>query len=48
MKRKIITWHGEGKSLFYVVEYDPTDHLNWNIVRTCGTREEAEKWLETA
>jgi hypothetical protein len=40
LSRKVVTWHGESRTLFYVVEGDDTD---WEVVETFHSRQDAEE-----
>jgi hypothetical protein len=43
---KIITWHGESRSLFYVVDaWASTDEQPY-VVRTFHDRADAARWIE--
>lgn len=34
MLRREVIWHGEGRTLVYVVEYDPDDEEIWEVIET--------------
>lgn len=44
---QVAFWHGEGKSLFYVVEFHVIDGEDWRVIASFTTRKEAEKFIET-
>lgn len=45
MCKKVSIQHGEGKTVFYAVKYDPLNEENWEIVDTFFDRGTADKWL---
>lgn len=46
LERKIVVWHGEGPSLFYVVEYLVSNPDIWEVLKTFTNNTSAELWLE--
>lgn len=45
---KIVLWHGEGRSLFYVVEVNPKDEADWTVIGTYQDQFSAERVLNYA
>ena len=41
---RVVAWHGESGSLWYVMRVRST--LDWECVRTCCSRREAEHFVE--
>lgn len=40
---KIVVWHGEIQSLFYVVEVNPKDEADWTVIGTYHDQASAER-----
>jgi len=47
MQHKIVVRFGEFTTLFYVVEYNPDDETDWEVIHTAASRASAEKYLES-
>lgn len=38
-----VVWHGEKRSIFYVVAVNLRDETDWCVIKTCNSLKEAEK-----
>jgi uncharacterized protein YbdZ (MbtH family) len=41
---KVVTWHGEATSLYFVVRLDPEPD-GWEVVEMFHSKPEAEDWI---
>ena len=40
---RITRWHGEGRTLYYVIRCDPHDDGEWEAISSWGNQEAAER-----